>query len=119
MRATDLCSLDFGLYRGHLFNSACYRSLSRVNLIEQLHGVAFAEVLSWYGQLEVTGQMAWIDKNNDGHIQYFGPKKSETGTRHVFLGKSLALVGDGGRFRCDRPSWATITHQSCGSLESQ
>lgn len=65
---------------------------SRVNLIEQLHGVAFAEVPSWYGQFEATGQMAWIDKNNDGHIQYFGPKKSETGTHRVFLGKSPRFV---------------------------
>ena len=63
-------------------------AFSRVNLIEQLHGVSFEAVPSWYGQFEATGQMAWVDKNNDGHIQYFGPKKSENGTHRVFLGKS-------------------------------
>jgi cation/acetate symporter len=63
-------------------------AFSRVNLIEQLHGVSFEEVPSWYEQFEATGQMAWVDKNNDGRIQYFGPKKSEAGTHRVFLGKS-------------------------------
>jgi cation/acetate symporter len=31
--------------------------------------------------------MAWVDKNNDGKIQYFGPAKSQAGTNSVFKGK--------------------------------
>ena len=31
--------------------------------------------------------MAWIDKNGDGRIQYYGPGKSELGSNAVFQGK--------------------------------
>lgn len=62
-------------------------AFSRVNLIDKLHDTAYAEVPSWFKQFEVTGQMAWVDKNNDGRIQYFGPAKSSSGTFSVFIGK--------------------------------
>jgi cation/acetate symporter len=62
-------------------------AFSRVNLIEKLHDTAYAEVPSWFKQFEATGQMAWVDKNNDGRIQYFGPAQSTTGTFSVFIGK--------------------------------
>jgi cation/acetate symporter len=63
-------------------------AFSRVNLIEKLHNTPYAETPSWFKEFEDTGQMAWVDKNADGAIQYFGPGKSEAGTFSVFQGKS-------------------------------
>jgi cation/acetate symporter len=63
-------------------------AFSRVNLIEKLNGTAYTEVPEWFHEFESTGQMAWVDKNNDGRIQYFGPGKSEFGTFSVFQGKA-------------------------------
>jgi len=61
-------------------------AFSRVNLIEKLHNTAYSEVPSWFQEFEETGQMAWVDKNDDGKIQYFGPAKSEVRTSSVFQG---------------------------------
>ena len=47
-------------------------AFSRVNLIEKLNGTAYAEAPDWFKDFEKTGQMAWVDKNGDGRIQYFG-----------------------------------------------
>ena len=63
-------------------------AFSRVNLIEKLHETNYTEVPTWFVDFEATGQMAWVDKNNDGKIQYFGPAKSQAGTNSVFKGKS-------------------------------
>lgn len=63
-------------------------AFSRVNLIEKLNGTAYVEVPEWFHEFESTGQMAWVDKNDDGRIQYFGPGKSEFGTFSVFQGKA-------------------------------
>ena len=69
-------------------------AFSRVNLIEKLHDTSYAEVPSWFKQFEATGQMAWVDKNNDGRIQYFGPAQSTTGTFSVFIGKGPIYPAD-------------------------
>ncbi len=61
-------------------------AFSRVNLIETLHNTPYADAPSWFKEFEATGQMAWVDKNGDGKIQYYGPGKSEAGTFTVFLG---------------------------------
>lgn len=63
-------------------------AFSRVNLIETLHQTTYTEAPYWFKEFEQTGQMAWVDKNNDGRIQYFGPGKSEAGTFSVFQGKA-------------------------------
>ena len=63
-------------------------AFSRVNLIEKLHETNYTEAPTWFIDFEATGQMAWVDKNNDGKIQYFGPAKSRAGTNSVFKGKS-------------------------------
>ncbi|HKK17165.1 MAG TPA: VC_2705 family sodium/solute symporter, partial [Opitutales bacterium] len=63
-------------------------AFSRVNLIEKLHNTAYAEAPDWFEEFEETGQMAWVDKNDDGKIQYYGPGKSEGGTNRVFLGST-------------------------------
>ena len=62
-------------------------AFSRVNLIEKLHNTLYKEAPAWLQDFEATGQMAWVDKNNDGKIQYFGPGKSEANTNTVFQGK--------------------------------
>ena len=62
-------------------------AFSRVNLVEKLHNTPYTEAPYWLQEFEATGQMAWIDKNGDGKIQYFGPAKSENGSNAVFQGK--------------------------------
>ncbi|NWK57606.1 cation acetate symporter [Verrucomicrobiaceae bacterium N1E253] len=63
-------------------------AFSRVNLIQKLHQTAYVEAPGWFKEFEKTGQMAWVDKNGDGKIQYFGPGKSEAQRNAVFQGKS-------------------------------
>ena len=62
-------------------------AFSRVNLVNKLNGTAYSEAPGWFKEFEKTGQMAWVDKNGDGRIQYSGPGKSEAGTFTVFQGK--------------------------------
>ncbi len=62
-------------------------AFARVNLIEKLHNTPYVEAPYWVQEFEATGQMAWIDKNGDGKIQYYGPAKSDAGSNAVFLGK--------------------------------
>lgn len=62
-------------------------AFSRVNLISNLHQSEYVSAPAWFKDFEKTGQMAWVDKNDDGIIQYFGPGKSEAGTNTVFVGK--------------------------------
>lgn len=64
-------------------------AFSRVNLIEKLNNTSYAEAPGWFKDFENTGQMAWVDKNGDGKIQYYGPGKSESGTNNnVYLGSA-------------------------------
>ncbi|MGB0744601.1 MAG: sodium:solute symporter family protein, partial [Opitutales bacterium] len=63
-------------------------AFSRVNLIEKLHNTPYTEVPAWFQEFEETGQMAWVDKNEDGKIQYFGPDMSASRSNKVFQGKS-------------------------------
>ncbi|MBT8037732.1 MAG: cation acetate symporter [Verrucomicrobiae bacterium] len=62
-------------------------AFSRVNLIEKLNNTSYSEAPDWFKDFEETGQMAWVDKNGDGKIQYFGPGKSDAGTFSPFQGK--------------------------------
>ena len=61
-------------------------AFARLNLIEELHETRYVEAPAWFKEFEGTGQMAWVDKNNDGKIQYFGPGKSEFSVNTVFQG---------------------------------
>lgn len=69
-------------------------SFSRVNLIENLNEKAFKNVPAWFQAFEKTGQMAWVDKNGDGIIQYRGPKGSA-----AFKGKPKFDLGADGTKR--------------------
>ncbi len=62
-------------------------AFARVNLIENLHQTEYATIPEWFKEFETTGQMVWIDKNEDGRIQYFGPGKSASQSNLVFQGK--------------------------------
>ena len=62
-------------------------AFARVNLIEKLHQTEYSDVPEWFREFEETGQMAWVDKNGDGRIQYFGPGKSAAYSNTVFQGK--------------------------------
>jgi probable sodium:solute symporter, VC_2705 subfamily len=81
-------------------------AFARVNLVEKLHGTAYTEVPGWFHKFEATGQMAWVDKNDDGRIQYFGPGASEAGTFQRLSGQGPGLS----QRRCagapaDRQAW--------------
>ena len=60
-------------------------AFSRVNLVEKLNNVEYSEAPQWFKDFEETGQMAWIDKNNDGFIQFHGPGHSAKGKNTVFV----------------------------------
>ena len=79
-------------------------AFSRVNLIEKLHETPYAEAPAWLADFEKTGQMAWIDKNQDGKIQYFGPAMSDANNNAAFLGKKPSY-----------PTEATSEDQRIGS----
>ena len=65
-------------------------AFSRVNLIHHLHQKKYETAPQWFKDFELTGQMAWVDKNDDGVIQYFGKGKSEMGTSDVFVQTAAA-----------------------------
>lgn len=70
-------------------------SFARVNLVESLHNTSYKDVPEWYQGFEENRQMAWVDKNGDGKIQYLGPEKSPDGkTGAVFAGKPVFAKGD-------------------------
>jgi cation/acetate symporter len=71
-------------------------AFARVNLIEKLHNTSYSEAPYWFAEFEQTGQMAWVDKNGDGRIQYFGPGKSEAGTADAFTGKPTHKLDEQG-----------------------
>ena len=65
-------------------------AFARVNLIQNLHNTSYEKVPSWFKDFEQNRQMAWVDKNGDGKIQYFGPKYGENdGAGAVFVGKPV------------------------------
>lgn len=51
-------------------------AFARVNLIEKLNNVAYKSAPAWFVDYENSGQMAWVDKNDDGIINIHGPQTS-------------------------------------------
>jgi cation/acetate symporter len=62
---------------------------ARYNMINTADGKAFAEAPSWFRNWEKTGLIIWVDKNNDGKIQYRAGK--------VFVGKPN-VTGEKGKY---------------------
>jgi cation/acetate symporter len=46
-------------------------AFARTNFINTIHNKSYASVPKWFKKWEDTGLIAWMDKNNDGVIQYF------------------------------------------------
>lgn len=46
-------------------------AFSRTNLIQTISGVEYSQSPSWFKNWESTGLIAWVDKNNDGKVDYY------------------------------------------------
>ncbi len=53
-------------------------AFARTNFIKTVHNVRYDNAPSWLKNWEATGLIAWVDKNNDGVMQY-GPGKAIAG----------------------------------------
>ena len=49
-------------------------AFARTNFIKSIHNVHYADAPDWFKNWEETGLIAWVDKNDDGIMQY-GPGK--------------------------------------------
>ncbi|MBU0730554.1 MAG: cation acetate symporter [Proteobacteria bacterium] len=68
-------------------------SFARYNMINTINDKAYTEAPSWFKNWETTGLIAWVDKNDDGVINYrpgdpFAGKPSFTGEKGA-LGQGL------------------------------
>lgn len=54
-------------------------AFARYNFIETINEKSYAEVPAWFKNWENTGLLAWVDKNNDGIMQYREGKPFEDG----------------------------------------
>ena len=45
-------------------------AFARLNFIDTVHGVPYAETADWFKRWESIGLIGWLDKNGDGTIQY-------------------------------------------------
>ena len=54
-----------------LYTSApAVAAFARTNLITTVSNKEYAELPEWFANWEETGLLAWVDKNNDGKVQY-------------------------------------------------
>lgn len=67
-------------------------AFSRVNLIEKLNNTSYSEAPSWLAEYETTGQMAWVDKNDDGIINIHG-----AATSHAAKKNNNVFISDNGK----------------------
>lgn len=59
------------LFIGILYTTApSVAGFARYNMIDTLNGKSYETAPSWFKNWEQTGLVAWMDKNNDGMIQY-------------------------------------------------
>ncbi len=65
---------------------------SRTNLIETVSNQEYATVPDWFTKWESTGLIAWIDKNNDGKIQYLNGSAID-GKKPIFVGDTRGTHG--------------------------
>ncbi|MBZ9653018.1 sodium:solute symporter family protein [Psychroflexus montanilacus] len=49
---------------------------SKINLIDTVSEKPYEEMPEWFTNWESLGLIGWVDKNNDGKIQYLGPKRN-------------------------------------------
>ncbi len=53
-------------------------TFAKLNFIKTTHNKSYTEAPSWFKNWEKTGLIVWVDKNNDGKMQY-GPGKAIVG----------------------------------------
>ncbi len=68
-------------------------SFARINMIKTLHNAEYKNVPQWFKSWEKTGLIAWVDKNNDGVIQY-GPGKALKGKPKFVTDGSVGQYGE-------------------------
>lgn len=64
---------------------------AKMNLIDTVSEQKYEDMPEWFTNWENLGLISWDDKNNDGIIQYVGPKK---GGGSAIAGKSPIFDGD-------------------------
>lgn len=47
-------------------------AFARINIINNVDGMAYSEAPGWFGKWEASGLIAWVDKNADGEVKYRG-----------------------------------------------
>ena len=47
-------------------------AFARINIINAMDGLQYADAPEWFSKWENSGLIAWVDKNQDGEIQYRG-----------------------------------------------
>ena len=67
-------------------------AFARINIIQNIDGIAYSDAPAWFGKWEDSGLLAWMDKNGDGRIQYRGGTALSP-TKPVFAG-SEGLSGE-------------------------
>ena len=60
-------------------------SFARYNMINSISGIEYSKAPSWFKNWEKTGLIAWVDKNQDGTVEYF-PGAAFTG-KPIFTGE--------------------------------
>jgi len=71
VRAARLSAVYALLFIAILYTTApAVATFARYNMINTLNNVSYAEAPSWFSNWEQTGLIAWMDKNDDGIIQY-------------------------------------------------
>jgi len=64
-------------------------AFARTNLIQEIHNKEYSDAPAWFKGWEDRGMIAWVDKDGDGKIQYFGDGA-------VFAGKPVFQSDDSG-----------------------
>ncbi|MBU1003885.1 MAG: cation acetate symporter [Proteobacteria bacterium] len=70
-------------------------SFARYNMVNTINDKTYTEAPSWFNNWETTGLIAWLDKNNDGIIQYragaaFVGKPEFTGAQGVLGQRTIS-----------------------------
>ena len=68
---------------------------AKTNLIESVNNKAYQELPAWFKNWEDTGLLGWVDKNNDGKVQYRNGSAVEGNkNKPIFDGKNRGTNGE-------------------------
>lgn len=70
-------------------------TFARLNLIQTVSNNSYTDMPGWFKKWEKTGLLAWMDKNNDGKIQYTG---KNAGGGEPFEGKKAEFTKEKGQY---------------------